>query len=229
MPAPIPGDPYYTSAIAPLVDDVLFHWPLQETSGTVAEDSSPAGRNGSYQDGPLLAQSASPLPPYPLFVSLDGGTIETSGLDLGGTQNYSASLWMRFDSASGNSAIIAQSDGTRDQEIRLVWFSSGTLAIQREVVVTRTASYTVASGYDPETAHHVAFTYDGSTLSLYVNGALRSDIPDDRVSDPYTTPIEVGSASIFGAPDGLDVCGVTLFDRALTPTEITSIYTAGVS
>ena len=225
VPSSIPGDPYYTNGIAPLESDVLFHLPLQETTGAVAVDSSPLGNDGSYEDGPLLAQSAAPLPPYDLYVSLDGGTIEVPGIDLSGTAPWSCSVWCRFDAGSPNGALWSLSDGTRDQEIRLLWLA-GNLVFQREVIAARSIVY---GSFVPGNENHVIVTYDGSGAVMYVNGASVGSLSDSNAIASATTPFTFNSGSIFGAITGLDLTGVTLFDRALTPTEITAIYTAGVS
>lgn len=221
----ITGDAYYFTAIEPLEADALFHLPLQETSGAVAVDSTPLGNDGSYEDGPLLAQSATPLPPYPLYVDLDGGTIEVPGIDLSGTAPWSVSVWCRFDAGSPNGAIWSLSDGTRDQEIRLLWLA-GSLVFQREVIAARSIVY---GSFVPGNDNHVIVTYDGANLNMYVNGASVGSISDSSAIDTPTTPFTFNSGSIFGAVAGLVLAGVTLFDRALTPSEVSDIYDAGVA
>ena len=221
----ITGDAYYFTAIEPLEADALFHLPLQETSGAVAVDSTPLGNDGSYEDGPLLAQSATPLPPYPLYVDLDGGTIEVPGIDLSGTAPWSVSVWLRFNAGSPNGAIWSLSDGTRDQEIRLLWLA-GSLFFQREVIAARSIVY---GSFVPGNNNHVLITYDGATAVMYVNGADVGDLSDNNAIATPTTPFTFNSGSIFGPITGLVLAGVTLFDRALTPSEVSDIYDAGVA
>ncbi|MEC7363849.1 MAG: LamG domain-containing protein [Actinomycetota bacterium] len=218
-------DAYYANAIEPLEDDVLFHLPLQETTGAVAEDSSPLGNDGSYEDGPLLGQSATPLPPYPLYVALDGGTVEVPGIDLSGTTPWSVSVWCRFDAGSSNGAIWSLSDGTRDQEIRLLWLA-GSLFFQREVIAARSIVY---GAFTPGNENHVLITYDGSEAVMYVNGASVGTVSDSNAIASATTPFTFNSGSIFGPITGLVLAGVTLFDRALTGPEVSGIYNAGVA
>jgi hypothetical protein len=76
---------------------------------------------------------------------------------------------------------------------------------------------------------HVAATYDEAILSVYVNGVLRG-------SKPYpggiaTAPSKVGIGKSPAALNGATYYGrideVSIYDRALTPEEVASIYSAG--
>ena len=74
---------------------------------------------------------------------------------------------------------------------------------------------------------HVALTYDGSALNLYVNGALDTSM---ALGGPIVTgsaPLTVGGIgsgpwSFFG-----DVDELSLYGRALSTTDIQAIYNAG--
>ena len=76
---------------------------------------------------------------------------------------------------------------------------------------------------------HVAATYDGSAIAIYINGALDVSVP--RVGTPpvNTHPFIFGAArendgfyNFQGLMDEIEI-----FDRALTAAEIQSIYDAG--
>src|SRR5262249_14256211 len=80
---------------------------------------------------------------------------------------------------------------------------------------------------------HVAGTYDGTTMRLYVNGVLDSSATTTLGPLQITsTPLIIGSSQRNGVEQtffqGL-VDEVEIFNRALTPDEILAIYSAGSS
>ncbi|MCI0587797.1 MAG: PKD domain-containing protein [Planctomycetes bacterium] len=79
------------------------------------------------------------------------------------------------------------------------------------------------------TFHHVAMSWDGSELRLYVNGCPEGTLPVGPSTVLYGgTEVGVGRHPLFGARtfDGL-IDEVSFFDRALSAVEIQSIYEAG--
>ena len=85
---------------------------------------------------------------------------------------------------------------------------------------------------------HVAATYDTKTMSIYFNGALDNKLHIDnerrRVGDS-TTDFLIGAVSCDGADDAVSqnyqglLDELSLYDRALSETEIRSIYEAGAA
>ena len=65
---------------------------------------------------------------------------------------------------------------------------------------------------------HLAATYDGATLKLYVNGVLVSSGARQRnVSATSTNPLEIGGDSIFGQYFAGIIDEVRVYNVALTP------------
>ena len=76
--------------------------------------------------------------------------------------------------------------------------------------------------------HHVAATYDGSTISIYVDGTLDVSEPASgsiiQTSDGLTIGDNAGQTGLFW--NGL-IDEVSLYNRALSVDEIAAIYAAG--
>lgn len=88
-----------------------------------------------------------------------------------------------------------------------------------------------ANAITPNTWQHVAGTYDGSFLRIYVNGVeVASQSAPGYSAKPSTEPIVVGrnvvntSLAFNGKIDE-----VAIYNRGLAPTEIAAIYNAGTS
>jgi hypothetical protein len=75
------------------------------------------------------------------------------------------------------------------------------------------------------TWYHVAMTYDGATLKLYVNGAPDGSMPVSGSIIQSSEPVRIGGvpdAPLSGLIDEADI-----FNRALTAGEVQGIYNAG--
>ena len=69
--------------------------------------------------------------------------------------------------------------------------------------------------------HHAACVYDGSAVKVYVNGVLEASNPYSSGISANNAPLRIGDKF-----DGL-IEEVTIYNRALTATEIRAIYDAG--
>jgi hypothetical protein len=73
---------------------------------------------------------------------------------------------------------------------------------------------------------HVCGVYDGASLGLYVNGILQSTLSWTQGIFPGTVPLTIGSALSGAFFKGL-IDEPSVYNRALTASEIAAIYNAG--
>ena len=81
------------------------------------------------------------------------------------------------------------------------------------------------TGPDPlvlNTWTHLAATYDGATLSLYVNGVFVATQPITGTILPSIGPLRIGGNSIWGEYFAGTIDNVRIYNRALSQTEIQS-------
>ena len=67
---------------------------------------------------------------------------------------------------------------------------------------------------------HLATTYDGSAVVLYVNGRLPGAVWIKARSKSTSGPLEIGGDSLFGRYFVGDIDEVRVYDHALSETEI---------
>jgi hypothetical protein len=74
---------------------------------------------------------------------------------------------------------------------------------------------------------HLAGVYDGTSVKLYLNGALQSSNSWTNGIFPGTAPLIIGSTLVSGSYFDGQVDELGLYSRALAATEIQAIYNAG--
>ena len=101
---------------------------------------------------------------------------------------------------------------------------------------SRPAGYIRNNGTDVEATNgpavplgvwtHLAVTYDGTTLRLYVNGVLRSSTAASGGIAASTAPLRIGGNTVFSVPGTEYFAGlideVRIYNRALSAAEITA-------
>ena len=67
---------------------------------------------------------------------------------------------------------------------------------------------------------HLALTYDGATLRLYVNGVQVSSLAQTGSLPTSTNPLQIGGDSIYGQYFQGTIDEIRIYNRALSASEI---------
>lgn len=78
----------------------------------------------------------------------------------------------------------------------------------------------------PNVWQHIAATYDGAFMRIYVNGAEVANRPQTGAIDNVTAPVIIGRNAVNGTGFQGVIDEVSLYNRALTAKEISDIYYA---
>ncbi|MEX2185942.1 MAG: LamG-like jellyroll fold domain-containing protein [Pirellulales bacterium] len=173
---------------------LVGHWNLADGSGTVATDSSPTPAGGTANDGVLVnyADAAADWN-ADLSGATDGVTmphgLRFSGGINGSQSNYvdlsahtadfaalqagTISTWFRRDAgASPNDHSILGFGRPQDQNYIRIQIENGNEYVVSEVFADGTGTTTHMQGpfVDDGNWHHVAFTSDGASSALFVDG-----------------------------------------------------------
>ncbi|MHC4175343.1 MAG: LamG domain-containing protein, partial [Planctomycetota bacterium] len=197
-------------------------WKLDETSGETAYDSSGNGNVGTLQGDPVW---------QPLGGKV-GGALEFDGIDdyvdcgsdasLDITNEITIAAWVKTND-SGNSQFnpyVTKGDRTYG----LKHHSRNTMEFVIYDGYWRTTHFPVDSSFNG-VWHHLAGTYDGSQLKLYIDGTLevttahKGSIASNTANLDIARNSEEAGRFYDGAIDD-----VRIYNYALSPDEIETIY-----
>ncbi len=220
----------------------VAHWRFDECEGTVAHDSSGNGNHGTINIGPSGSQSTA-------------GTCQTSGawangkdgkfngsLNFDGTDdvvnlgnpsrianlstNITAAVWIKPTSGGGvlyrgagsNYNYLLQIESSSQIRLRL-WETLGDAGSGINYLVPGLNLF--------NSWNHIAFTYDGNSVKIFVNAELKSNTP-------RSAPIATGETTQLGEYPGGgpryltgQIDDVRIYNYALSPAQILKVYNQG--
>lgn len=218
-----------------LLDDLVGFWHLNDPSGsTTARDWS-----GWSNDGTLVGLDGSTAwaaggPTGAALTTRIGGHVSvpaSASID-SISREVTLAAWMYVDSSLGDyaTAISRQFAGGLGQHYHLActkgWHA--TMIITPEVAGNQKILF-AAGTIAPETWTHIAGTYDGTQMRIYVNGEAAGSMAQSGAFAPETNPVILsGNANGDAGTVSEEVPGqlteVMLYRRALSPDEIVRIY-----
>jgi hypothetical protein len=193
------------------------------------------GNNGTLENGAtfatgLVAQAFS-FDGTDQFVQVP----DNANIRFGGNMPMSVDMWIYRTSTSQTQHFIGKrqdcnGDANGTYQMGLDFVVSGDCGLffgQPDVLAN-----TVCSGVDLplNTWTHLAGTFDGSTIRLYMNGQMIGEQTGASLGPSNTAPLLIGATSLacnpFYPTGGL-IDEVEIFNRALSQTEIQAIVDAG--
>jgi len=203
---------------------ILAYWRLDETSGSVAFDSSSRGNDATYVGSPTLGESGAFPAKTINSVRLDGASqyVSSGASLLNDVSEFTLAGWFNstglapIRSFLGQHSLIEVGIDTTSNEIQF-WTNQG-------------GSITASNLLSPGKWKHIAAVGTGSALTLYVDGI-------EVATGGSATANYGNNANLFKIGEGvMDSSGgyfdgrvddVRVFDRALCPDEIFDVYKGG--
>ena len=208
------------NAVAGLVAAYSFN----EGSGAVLNDRSGRGHTGTISGATWSTEGR-----FGGALSFDGvndwvTVNDSAALDL--TTGMTLEAWVRPASLTTVRMVVLKE---RTGGLAYALASSDTSAAVGYIRTTSDQTVTAPSPLVLTTWTHVAVTYDGSTLRLFVNGA---QVSSRAVSGAVTTSsgvLRIGGSSLGGVYFSGLVDEVRIYNRALTPGEIQADMTTPIT
>jgi len=202
---------------------LVAHWAMEENGGATLIDSSSSKNNASIIEGPSWVEGKRGL-------ALDlNGTIDYCSVPDDPTLNISSVITIAAWVKPGKYAtqrIIRKVDGTNNLGYSLFLGIDSTISIRfNNSNLTRVNSITKYPGTG-DTWMHIAATYDGITIRLYING-----VEENTVVESFDIGITPNKLTIGAEADETDffegsLDDLRIYNYALSSTEISDLQTA---
>jgi hypothetical protein len=223
---------------------LVGYWKLDEGTGTTTADLSGFNNNGTFANnisgGTLPSWSASGKYGNCIFISSEpnggyvnlGNNSSLSSINATGT----VSCWFNGTNTHSTYQTLVSCGKIEDDTngFSLAVDPSGNAFIETCNATSATTLWGNTTGLLNGTWHHMAATWNGSAVSLYVDGNLVG-VSGSQVT-PFCNvwPFTIGAAAAHGSMSsdwGFNgyIDDVRIFNRALSNTEITSLYTGSGS
>lgn len=208
-----------------LADVPLAYYRLDEASGTSAADNSGNSYTGTYSASGVTLAQAGALTYDPdtaaLFDGIAGTMTCPSGVTIGGLTAISIEAWVKLSntSFSAPATVAATSNATGLQGFN-VQIPAGASLLKFNIgsggsAYTLTTSYTFSAG----TWYYIVATWDGSTMTLYVNGVSIGTL---TLSGGSITAPSHAPAWAFNPTSGAQFLPGTLDEVALYTTALSA-------
>ena len=218
-----------TSTYASLNSDLFAYWNFDETSGTTASDYT------NNNDGTLSGDTEWVSGKFGNALDFDGTNDHVSagtGNPVGAGNTMTISLWATADSLSDASNTLNGLIGKRNSSFDSTMpFHFGVKQLKPRIERSGSnASFSAAIGTtDGWTGYkHIALTISGTAATVYIDGAVHGT-GTYTLGTATDAPITIGSTYPTKAEWDGQIDDVAMWSRALSATEIQSIYNANAA
>lgn len=197
-------------------DGLVGYWNFDEPSGTSAADSSCYGNAGTLTSGPTISADVPDVnfadARSLIFDGVDDQvrTTTTSGLPAGSSPR-TVSLWFKTTWGGSHRTMFAYGTATANEAVYF-YVNNGKLNVDSYLT-----NWDATSDVNDGQWHHGAFTFDGTTTRIYVDGMLDGSNTVNAFNTVLSSLPVIGSDG-RAFPGSLD--DVRVYNRALSADEI---------
>ena len=199
------------------------HWAFDDASGVVATDASGNGNDGTLVNGPTWV--AGYLAGALDFDGIDDHVSVPNSPSLNPATELTIAAWVN---ATGGNAqnVIDKTTGLNTQYlIRLQNYKPRLLLSTTSGLLSLRSPNAISQA----TWHHVAVTYDGSTVNMYVDGVLENSTSYSGTMVDNGAGVTIGTSNTIKQKFQGSIDELRVYGTALTAAEIQILYnlTAG--
>ena len=224
---PKPSDPY---GLAVYNDSPTVFLRLNEASGTLANDSSGSGADGTYFGGETLGAASPVTGPAGSAVAFNGidGTVSTN-VAVPGPSTYSEEIWFNTTTSQGGKLIgfgNAPSGRSSNYDRHVYMQNNGQLTFGTYTGQMNTA--TSSHSYNDGQWHYLVASQGADGMKLYVDNALVATNPQTS-AQAYSGYWRIGGDTSWGGSSAFfngTLDEAAIYPVVLTPSQIAAHYAA---
>lgn len=209
----------FTTVAAAPTGTLVASYAFNENAGVTARDGS-----GNNNAGTVSGAAWTPAGKYGTGLDFKGTTdwvtVANAGT-LGLTTAMTLEAWVYPRALSGwNTVVMKETTGGLAYALYANDNSPWPASYVRMTGASNSTGVSGTSALSLNTWTHLAATYDGATLKLFVNGTLASSQAASGVMTASTGPLHIGGNTIWGEYFTGVIDEVRIYSRALTGAEI---------
>ena len=212
-------------------DGLVGYWNFDEGTGNIATDSSGSGNTGALVNNPVWVDGKSGKALN--FNGVDNNVVvpDSNSLHLSSAVTVMTWVYLPEGAHYGDSRILSKDASNGGSNLALeIHDDSGHVALELGYGGGFTGPVAISTGYVPRNVWtHIATTYDGSVIKIYINGILDSTTSWATGFDTDNgMPLCIGSKNYLGSLGGASyefwinatLDDVKIYNRALSQQEI---------
>jgi len=220
QPSPIASENYLIGD-----DGLVHHWRFDETTGTTAFDAEGTA-DGTLTNGP----NWDPLGQLNGCLSFDGvdDRVDVGNFSVGSSLGITIAFWMRLNDLNDpESRMVSKASGTSSSEHDWMVSMIDNDDLRFRLKTNGTSSTLASSGVNvsANTWYHVAASYDGSNMQLFLDGTLIASMGKTGIPAASAAAVAIGNqpAGAGDRPFDGKLDDVRVYDRGLTQAEVQAI------
>ncbi|MDB4944522.1 MAG: hypothetical protein JWP97_4056 [Labilithrix sp.] len=219
---PSPAEQY---ALAVLGDMPLLYFKLDEKNGSTAKNEASSADGAYFGDVTLRGDGAFPGSRAALFSGNAAGIQTATAPAWPDRHAFTFETWWKplgFDDTFRFLFHLNGGTSAGREDIGVNVQSGSGLTFERFMASAPSAIHVPL----PPVAQwrHLAATYDGSVLRLYVDGLLVGSAPDERTTVPHDGPFIIGGSDPMAGAAYAWLDEVAIYDRALAADRIAAHF-----
>ncbi|MBL7187566.1 MAG: discoidin domain-containing protein [Phycisphaerae bacterium] len=204
--------------------DLIAHWPMDEGAGAIVADVS-GGYDGSIEGNVVWTEGK--IGSALKFPGVQGNNVNVGNVAINIGSNFTLACWIKISEVSSFHDILAK--GPKDPgHYELYLNGSGTggggrLKGGAAAYIPDLGDFWSSIKVDDDTWHHIAWTYDGTTVTCYVDGGdtgIKTWAVPGRSVVAESEEFRIGSLASSANPFGGTIDDVRIYDTALPAEEI---------
>ncbi len=215
------------------------YWKFDESSGTLAKDSSGYQNNGTLFNGSVKCANGN-CPTWATGVS--GNAIQLDGIDdyvnvsdsasINATSsNITLTAWVKLNGTTGTDTtgrIISKTAGSGSEQYELLYTTSSPNRFRFDVKTSSglVSLYTNETFTTTNTWYHVAGTYNSTQMIIYVDGREKNTTSQSGLIAGQTSDMSIGRAASGGQNFNGTIDEVRVYNESLSASRISSLALA---